>query len=252
MLSLGRTRTGGAQKSRSPSGGWSLSKKKRPLTYWAIAISGRPFSAVRTSLASAWHQGLIEDAHIAASLRLQSESLDLAEGVAERFVGTVGSDIVIDSSIAKAAVALLGANWPFGARLDRLYRECLSFLAAHDCPVQPDARRHLLAEISALFEAGQIDLRLREPVYSSEIAEYPIAHALARWEAERRDSLTTPHHLSVPFDVLALELVRAMDGSRSRADLARIFGSDVVDQTTPVLGRWGLLDARERMGRAGS
>ena len=201
---------------------------------------------------SAWRQELIEDVHIATSLRLQSESLDLAEGVDERFIGTVGSDIVLDSSITKAAVALLGAKWPFGVRLDRLCRESLSFLAAHDCPVQPDARRHLLAEISALFEAGQIDLRLREPVYSSEIAGYPIAHALARWEAERRDSLTTPHHLSVPFDVSALELVRAMDGSRSIADLARIFGSDVVEQTTPVLGRWGLLDARERVGRAGS
>ena len=32
----------------------------------------------------------------------------------------------------------------------------------------------------------------------------PIAHGLARWEAGRRDSLTTPHHLSLPFDASAL------------------------------------------------
>jgi hypothetical protein len=202
--------------------------------------------------APASHQELLEDAHLATSLRLQSESLDLAEGTVERFVGTAGSDIMLASSIIKAAVVLLGAYWPFGVRVDRLYRESLSFLAGHDCPVQPDARRQLFADITALFEAGQIDLRLREPVYSGEIAEYPIAHALARWEAERGDSLTTPHHLRVPFDLSALELVRAMDGSRSRADLARIFGSDLVERTIPVLGRWGLLDARERMERAGS
>jgi hypothetical protein len=47
------------------------------------------------------------------------------------------------------------------------------------------------------------------------------------------------------------DLVRAMDGSRSRSDLERMFGPELIEQTLPVLGRCGLLDGRERMGRAG-
>ena len=134
--------------------------------YFRASILCRP-GVVR---APASRQQLIADAHIAASLRLRSESLDLTEGIVEHFVGAGGNDISVDSSVTKAAVVLLGANWPFGVRLDQLFRESLSLLEAHDCRVQLGARSQLLAEIAALFEAGQIDLRLREPLYSSEIA----------------------------------------------------------------------------------
>jgi SAM-dependent methyltransferase len=195
-------------------------------------------------------QELVEEAHIAGSLRLQSETLDLTEGAVERFISTVGSEVTLDSSITKAAVALLSSNWPFGIRLDRLFLESSSLLTAHDCPVLLDAQRQLVDGITALFEAGQVDLRVHEPVYSSEIAEHPIAHALARWEAAHREALTTPHHLPLAFHASALELIRSLDGSRSRADLARMFAPDLVEATLPVLARWGLLD--ERTGPAGS
>jgi SAM-dependent methyltransferase len=187
------------------------------------------------------HHELIENVHIATSLRLQSESLEVTEGTVVHFAGTAGSDITIDSSIGKAAIVLLGANWPLGVWFDQLYQDSAALLVAYDHPVRHDARLQPLDEIEALFEVGQIDLRLREPTYSSEITECPTAHALARWEAERRDSLTTPHHLAVAFDPATLELVRTMDGSRSRSELQDMFGSEFVEQTLPILGRCGLL-----------
>lgn len=190
------------------------------------------------------HSELLEHVHVAASLRSQSESLDLTEGLVEHFVGTADSDVTLECSISKAAIALLASAWPTGLRLDRLYEDARSLLAEHDQPVEPDARRQLVDDLSALFEAAQIDLRLHEPVFSSEITEYPKAHALARWEAERRASLTTPYHRPVALDGPSLELVRAMDGSRSKSDLQRVFGSEVVDQTLATLGCCGLLDRR--------
>jgi methyltransferase-like protein len=185
---------------------------------------------------------LLQHVYIAASLRPQSESFDLTEGTVEHFAGTGGSDVTLEYSISKAAAALLASRWPSGIRLDQLDQDARSLLAAHDQPVQPAARSQLVDELSALFEAAQIDLRLHEPIFSSEVAEYPRAHALARWEAERRDALTTPYHRPVALDGPALELVRAMDGSRSKSDLQRAFGRDVVEQTFPILGRCGLLD----------
>jgi len=188
------------------------------------------------------HAELLEQVYIAASLPSRSERLDLTEGTVEHFAGAGNSDVTLEYAIAKAAVALLTSGWPAGFRLDRLYEDARSLLAAHGFALRPDARRQLDDELIALFEAAQIDLRLREPIFSREIAERPTAHALARWEAERRASLTTPYHRPVPLDGPALDLVRAMDGSRSKSELERIFGSEIVDQTLPVLGRCGLLD----------
>jgi hypothetical protein len=93
-----------------------------------------------------------------------------------------------------------------------------------------------------LFEAGQIDLRFREPAYHTEVPEYPQAHALARFEAEHQETLTTPYHLPLPFESQALALVRALNGSRSRADLGQTFGEEFVGETLGILGRWGLLE----------
>jgi hypothetical protein len=42
-----------------------------------------------------------------------------------------------------------------------------------------------------------------------------------------------------------MALVRAMDGSRSSGDLRKAFGEELVDETLPILGRWGLLEQPE-------
>jgi SAM-dependent methyltransferase len=187
------------------------------------------------------HHELIEQVHLAAPMRAQSPSVDLDEGAVEQFVGHGGSEITLDSSIGKAAVVLLGADWPCGVLFERLYQQSTALLVEHDRPVPPDSRRDLLDAITMLFEAGQIDLRLREPIYGREVTDFPKAHALARWEAEHREALTTPHHLTVAFGADTMSLVRAMDGSRSRAELQHSFGLDFVDETLPILARCGLL-----------
>jgi hypothetical protein len=187
------------------------------------------------------HHEIIEKVHIASSLRPQSETLDLDEGTVEQFVGVGGSEITLDSSIVKAAIVLLGADWPRGALLDQLFQRSVSLLAEHNRAVPPDARSQLLDAIKILFEAGQLDLRLREPAYCIEVKEYPTAHALARREANGRDALTTPHHLTIGFDGNTMSLVRAMDGARSRSELQHMFGAEFVDQTLPILARCGLL-----------
>jgi predicted methyltransferase family protein/methyltransferase family protein/protein-lysine methyltransferase-like protein len=188
------------------------------------------------------HHDLIESLHIASSLQPQSDSLDLDEGEVERFVGAGGREVTLDSSIGKAAIILLRDEWPRGIRFESLYAQSLARLVEHGRAAPPAARGELLEAIELLFEAGQVDLRLDEPLYTSRIGEYPAAHALARWEAETREALTTPHHLTVAFDRDTLSLVRLMDGSRSRAQLHEMFGSEFIERTLPILGRCGLLE----------
>jgi hypothetical protein len=123
-----------------------------------------------------------------------------------------------------------------------LYEQASELLTAHGREVQTDARSQLSDELMKLFEAGQIDLRLREPVHTTEIPKYPQAHALARFEAEHRETLTTPYHLPLPFEPQALALVRALDGSRSQTELGPMFGEEFLNETLGILGRWGLLE----------
>ena len=196
--------------------------------------------------ASTSHQELIDALYFATSLSAESDPFDLTEGVVERFsgqgfAGTQAPEVALNASITKAAVVLLAAQWPFGMRMQAVYDHAVELLATHGCAVPTDARQQLADELMTLFETGQIDVRAREPFRSTEIPEYPQAHALARFEAEHREALTTPYHVPIPFDPQTLTLVRAMDGYRSQAELRRTCGEERMKQTLPILRRWGLL-----------
>jgi len=190
------------------------------------------------------HREILENVHIATSLRAESDPFDLTESTVERFFSANGHEITLDASITKAAVVLLAARWPRGLQLENLYQQATKLLAAHGCKVPANALSQLADEVATLFEAGQIDLRLDEPVYDSHIPEYPTIHVLARFEIERREALTTPFHLPLPFEPEVLAVLRAMDGRRTRGELQREFGEELVEQTLEVAARWGLLEQR--------
>ena len=183
---------------------------------------------------------LWEQVHIATSLGALSDQFDLAEGVVERFTGTNGVEITLSAAITKAAIVSLCPQWPRGSTLHDIRNRSKSLLAQYGFPVQDDCDSHLRADLTTLFEAGQIDLRLREPRFTSEVPTHPEAHALARFEATQRTALSTPFHLPIPFDPAAMELVRQLDGRRSTAELVRDFGDSSM-QTVEILARWGLL-----------
>ncbi len=192
--------------------------------------------------ASTSHQELLEEIHIATSLSAKSDPFNLAEGIVERFAGTSGVEITLDASITKAAMISLARQWPKGKSLKVLQEQAVNILVSNGFEVGPDAYAQLSHDLIALFEAGQVDFRLKEPEYTTDIPEFPKAHALARYEAEHREALTTPHHLPLPFEADDLAWVRALDGSRSQETLAQEFGEKHVMETLGILARWGLLE----------
>lgn len=188
------------------------------------------------------HREILEKVHLATSLHAKSEPFEFTEGVVERFCSVNGPEITLDASITKAAVLLLAAQWPTGMRLEALYQQAVKLLETHSCKVPVDARLQLTNELITLFEAGQIDLRLQEPAYHKNVPEYPKIHALARFEIEHQEALTTPFHLPLPFEPEALAVLRAMDGRLSRTELRQEFGDELVEQTLETVVRWGLLE----------
>jgi methyltransferase-like protein len=193
---------------------------------------------------SASQRELLEEAYIASSLSTQSDPFDLSDGVVERFHGPSGTDgpeVTLDAAITKAAVVLLAAQWPRGSRFADLVERAEQLLAAHGSKATNDARGSLVDDLTALFETGQIELRFEEPSISVEIPEHPRAHALARFEADQRDTLTTPFHSSLPFEPAARALVRAADGSRSTEPLEEEHEETLSQRTFAVAARFGLL-----------
>jgi SAM-dependent methyltransferase len=212
----------------------------------ADLLGDRYFRASILCRADAPRGGLSRDelwnqVHIATSLGAISDQLDLAEGVVEKFAGTGGAQVDLQAPITKAAIASLCAQWPRGSTLQQIHDRAGQLLKQYGFPIQAGSESQLRDDLTTLFEAGQIDLRLREPEYDVSIPAYPSAHALARFEAGQRTALSTPFHLPIPFEPAAMALVRELDGQRSRAELSRDYGQQLTAETLPVLARWGLL-----------
>lgn len=196
---------------------------------------------------SSSHQDLVERFHIATSLSAVSDPFDLREGVVERFEGQgmVGEnvpEVTLNAAITKAAVVLLAERWPAGMRLQELFDSAAALLTGHGCATPEGARSQLSDELTTLFEAGQVEFRWREPAYPAELPEYPRGHALARFEAEHREALTSLYHVPIPFEPEIRAMVHDLDGCRSHAEIRDDFGRERVDETLQVLQRWGFLD----------
>jgi SAM-dependent methyltransferase len=190
----------------------------------------------RSSREELWDQ-----VHVATSLGAMSDQFDLADGVVERFSGTNGTEITLQAAITKAAVVSLCAQWPRGSTLQQIRERAVQLLQQYGFPIQTGFESQLLDDLTTLFEAGQIDLRLHEPEYEMSVPAHPAAHALARFEAGRRNALSTPFHLPIPLEPAAMALVRELDGRRSQAELSRDYGEPLTTETLTVLARWGLL-----------
>ena len=90
------------------------------------------------------------------------------------------------------------------------------------------------------FRSGEVNLRLREPVWGGTYASNPKAHALARFEAARGDILTTPLHSLWPLDEGGQALVQRLDGSLSVDELLNEFGKPILEYLDQ-LRKWGLM-----------
>ena len=185
---------------------------------------------------------LLKRAHVATPLAAQSDPFDLSHRAAERFHGPRGAEgpeVMLDAAITKAAVVLLAQEWPRGARFGELFERATKLLVENEVDATNDARSQLSADLVSLFEAGQLDLRLAEPAFPAEVTDYPQAHALARFEAERRETLTTPFHSSLPVGQAERALLRTTDGSRPLEELQATHGKPLTQNVLALVARFG-------------
>lgn len=158
----------------------------------------------------------IEGLYAASSATPVSKKPDLRAGAAEEFRGQLGSKVVTAHPLAKAAMTVLSRTWP-GA----LHFHVLLDAAAQLTGETPN--RGALCEILlGTYTAGMIELHTRPPQCVSKPGDFPAVTALARWQAQHGNVITTPRHSTIELTgEVERRIVAMLDGTRTRAALAR-------------------------------
>jgi len=140
--------------------------------------------------------------------------------LSETFAAEGRGRVTTRDPLVKAALRILGQEWPVALPFDELLRRTLSVLAsAGDGPDPREAGQSLLPELLHCFASQLVDLRVWQPPIARSVGDRPRTSALIRHQVESSDSVTTQLHAAAHLDPLVKHLVPLLDGTRSRSDL---------------------------------
>lgn len=159
----------------------------------------------------------LEVRHIALQMRPENDKLDLA-AEAETYVGRYGVKLEIASRLLRAALAILGGEWPNAVETQFLLDGSANFLASSspqwaakvDAKVIQDAKERLLD----LCAQGLADLRTERLPIAIQVGAQPLVHDLVRYQAERGPWVTSPLYVDIELGPFLHELCQTLDGTR--------------------------------------
>jgi methyltransferase-like protein/SAM-dependent methyltransferase len=159
---------------------------------------------------------------ISTLVRRTGDVNDLSPGKIISYVTAAGAKCATDFPLGKAALEVLGQDeWrplPFA----ELLAQASSRLAAANLPVGcPDPHAELCAFLLQLHAAGAIGFRTWLPPAARTVSERPVVSALARWQIQQHNCVTSQFHLSIEIqDEIGRLLLASLDGTRDHATLA--------------------------------
>lgn len=208
---------------------------------------------------------LLDEARIASVVRATSDPFDPSPGIEETFVGPRGTEVRISSSLAKIAMLVFARDYPRAYRLSEVCAIAARLLAEQRIAPEPDAKAKLRAGLFDLWRHLEVEVRLDAPELCTQPGVRPVASELARYEAACRPALTTPLHTALPIESIDRAIIRRLDGTRDRGELARALLAAIesgelelegapcgavriaplleqrIEATLTMLGHWGLV-----------
>jgi SAM-dependent methyltransferase len=163
--------------------------------------------------------------HVTCPARSSETPVDLAPRVSCAFQAPNGARCETDFALGKAALAALIPIFPsslaFAETLDRAIGLLSKGALAEAIPNDRKEREQQLAGfLLQVYTAGLVDFRYSVTGVSARVSERPTASALARWQLERRNLVTSHYHLPVQIeDEVGRNLLSWLDGTLDRAGL---------------------------------
>ncbi len=151
-----------------------------------------------------------------------SKRPDISPQAVEEFRGPLNSSAKTAHPLAKAALLTLTERWPESLSFENLLAACSALTGA---PPDPDGLTQILY---GTFAAGLVELHACPPRCVSKPGPFPETTALARWQAQRGERITTLRHTTIEAKgEVEQRLLMALDGTR---DL-----SALVEELSPLL-----------------
>lgn len=181
--------------------------------------------------------------YVASCLRPRNAHPDLAANVSEVFYGPNGGTLECEEAIFKAALQVLGANWPRALPFTELARQAQALLSQAHPLIAPAAAEHANMRLATTIlrtisqSNWMVELWQCPPRVVTTISERPEASPLARWQAQRQQHVCNLRHQSVPLLKVDAHLVPLLDGTRNRAGLARDLAESVANDKLPWPGQ---------------
>ena len=172
----------------------------------------------------------------------ESDSPVLAHGTNETFQTPNGTKHQIFDGLTKAALLIMGAQWPRSFPFEELYQLSLERLRQEigDAPIAGDDIKSFGDRLLQGYAARVVELRVAEPRMAPTPSERPVASPLARFQIQNGSTtLTTLRHEPVEIPELPRQMLMLMDGTRDAEALA----TDIVK-----LGYAGKIGVREQEG----
>ncbi|HMU65864.1 MAG TPA: hypothetical protein PKE57_01885, partial [Cellvibrionaceae bacterium] len=124
-----------------------------------------------------------------------------------------------DNPLAKAALSILGAQFPKALKFADLVAQAQAMLADNS-PVDEPRRAELAEFLCAALRRGIAQIHTEPHNLPEQAGEFPVASAIARQQAQHSPVITTLLHDTVSLDdPLSRAMLVLLDGTRNRAAL---------------------------------
>jgi methyltransferase-like protein len=161
---------------------------------------------------------VLKSTYIASTLKAQSEKVELAAGISERFSTAASINIDIDNSLMKTALVVLQKSWPVSLSFDEL---CTGIARTSECEFGNEQQKAtLLRDILEVYKLGVLEISSTPVQCINYVTEYPRGSDLARHRiSSGEDCLISQRHDSVTLDKTSCAIFEKLDGKTSHQQL---------------------------------
>jgi len=158
---------------------------------------------------------------VASKAKPVRDKPDLKSNAIEEFKLPDGPGMTTPTRLTKAAMLTLVERWPVAMPFDEL--EAVARERAGLPGTSTDEERERLAdEILHCYIGGVLELHYAPSPFATSVGDRPVGSALARLQAQRGGPSTSLRHEHGTFHGDTLRLFLLLDGTRTRAEIARL------------------------------